>query len=411
MKILQKTAFGNDWGRFVFKEIPDGYKAGADIAVQKKEYAQLWEDTKEKLHDLTEETVLAGESVSEVFDSQGEELLSKQIARMLNESGEWEKIGDFPKTKFVMKKLTEMGLKINTPKDFIGKKLVIEQGNIIVLDIAGGEHVSSLPLSFAESIMAGDEEENQKLNTERASSSREELSSMEKITTQVAPISSIKKDQKKSVSEKVLGSKVEQKEKSPEELILEGKNAVREFWGLKGFSSISKKIRRFGFSKTVENLSVTTTGGKNAIAFKNETFLFTENAEGILKNLKKAAEMKNEMIENYWNNMARLSVSRTNAKMNFPKYEDCFFDLPEDVSFKGVTKQQGYYLIFKKGRSLVYVDFDRSNETYKIMDISRRTGLARVPVFAKKIYKEFTSEELGQWFKKKSPDVEMDLPE
>ncbi len=130
MKILQKMAFGGDWGCFLWKDMPAGYKAGAEQSIQKNEYQNLWDKTKKQLEGLSDTTVLNGVSIEKPFDSTGKTLISTQLATMLNETGSWGTMKDYQKTKFLMKRLTEMGLKINNPKDFIGKTLIIENGEI-----------------------------------------------------------------------------------------------------------------------------------------------------------------------------------------------------------------------------------------------------------------------------------------
>ena len=131
MKIVQKMAFGSDWGRFLWRDIPEGYKANAELSLQQSEYKNLWEKTKIQLDTLNDQTVLNGVAFEKKkFDSEGKILLSTQLATMLDESGNWGNMKTYPKTKFVMKKLTEMGLKINDPRDFIGKSLTIQKGVI-----------------------------------------------------------------------------------------------------------------------------------------------------------------------------------------------------------------------------------------------------------------------------------------
>ncbi|MBT3348912.1 hypothetical protein HN954_00335 [bacterium] len=149
MKKITHIGSENNSGRFVWKEIPDGYKSSAEIDSQKNEYAKLWEKTKSKLDELSDETVLNGISTEKDFEKNigtGKEFyISSQISKMLGETGSWAKMSDFPKTKFVMKKLTEKGFKINNPKDFIGKKLVIKNGEISVEKSVSGKKVEKDP--------------------------------------------------------------------------------------------------------------------------------------------------------------------------------------------------------------------------------------------------------------------------
>jgi hypothetical protein len=105
--------------------------------------------------------------------------------------------------------------------------------------------------------------------------------------------------------------------------------------------------------------------------------------------------------------MARFSFSRAESGKSFDSYDQLFPDLPVDVRFEGITKE-GNFLSFKKGKTRIDVSFESQKGTYKIVDISKRTGLARVFVFAKKIDKVFTREELIDWFKNDSKKIEVE---
>ena len=133
MKNLQKAVFGNEWGRFAYMTL-DGYKRNAEQSTQKEAYKNLWDETTWNLDTLNEKTILNDVKIDLPFDSNPDngklELISVQLANMLGESGDWKNIKNYPKTKFVMKKLTERGFQINNPENLKDLKLVIENGEI-----------------------------------------------------------------------------------------------------------------------------------------------------------------------------------------------------------------------------------------------------------------------------------------
>ena len=136
----------------------------------------------------------------------------------------------------------------------------------------------------------------------------------------------------------------------------------------------------------------------------------TENAENILESLKQIDSQGLGNVENYWENMAGLVYARKESGKKFEGYDQLFSDLPEDVHFEGITKK-GNHLSLKKGKTRIDVEFDPENGTYKIADMSKRTGLARVLIFAEKTNKVFTREELVDLLKQDAPsDIKIEEP-
>ncbi|MCF7846784.1 MAG: hypothetical protein K9M51_01870 [Candidatus Gracilibacteria bacterium] len=142
MKQLRHTAFSSTWGRFLWNapdaEHFDWHKEVGSPGKDKQEARNtFYEKLGQEKQDLRAEVL----EKKELFFS--DELLSIQLARFFGELQEgnvegknWGK-DTHKKTFDVLKRLTDMGLNVDNPKNFVGKKLIFDADGEITLEKIG----------------------------------------------------------------------------------------------------------------------------------------------------------------------------------------------------------------------------------------------------------------------------------
>jgi hypothetical protein len=138
MKILQKLAFENEWGRFLY------FSGGASEKFNW--HKEVGNTSKEKQNERSDFYVKLGKEKQELKTEVGfvfkkNTLLSIQLAEFFGESSKEWSVKNHKKTFDALNRLTQLGYNVDRPSEFKGLKLVIEDSEMTLVNSASGEKV------------------------------------------------------------------------------------------------------------------------------------------------------------------------------------------------------------------------------------------------------------------------------